>query len=639
MRFRSFQARLLVFFLGLFVLVEAAAFYTINAAHVRSARAQIDAQLEYVAGVFGKILTSRTESLVGAAKLLSGDFAFKAAYATSDADTILSALENQRSRIGADVMLLAGLDGTIAADTLHPDARGARLPFMRAIDAAAERGESRITSIVFLDSRPYMMVTVPLLAPIPEAWICVGFLMEDPFVAEFARQTLVDVTLMQRGAGDRFDVFATTLATPIAGRLPDALAGSGWIADRSFALDMAGVEYVALATPIAGATGTPVIAVLQRSLAEALGPYRALRNDLALLFIGGVILTLVVGVAIARSVTRPVLRLAEGARRVEKGDYSQRIDIPQQDEIGHLAASFNEMVKGLEEKDRVRNLLGKVVSPEIAHRLLSAGVELGGEEREVTILFADVRNFTPLAEGRSPQQVVSLLNAYLTRMSRVVEENGGVVDKYVGDALMALFGAPIAHEDDPARAVRAALGMARALEELNEELKRDGLPALAIGIGVNTAEVVVGNMGSTTRLNYTAIGDGVNLASRLEGLTKVYGVPILVSEATRDKAAGFVYREIDRARVKGRAAAVTMHQPLGEERDVDAAALVRLKGYHEALAEFRRREWAAAREKLEALGNATPHERLYHLYMERIAGFAAEPPPADWDGAHSHTEK
>ncbi|HZE88360.1 MAG TPA: adenylate/guanylate cyclase domain-containing protein, partial [Verrucomicrobiae bacterium] len=595
--------------------------------------------VEYVAGVFGKILTSRTESLVGAAKLLSGDFAFKTAYATSDAETILSALENQRSRIGADVMILAALDGTIAADTLRPDARGGRLPFMRAIDAAAERGESRITSIVFLESRPYMMVTVPLLAPVPEAWICVGFLMENPFVAEFARQTLVDVTLLQRGAEDRFEVFATTLDGPAADRLPGALAASGWTADRSFALDMGGVEYVALAQPVAGAAGTPVIAVLQRSLAEALGPYRALRDDLALLFAGGVILTLALGVAIARSVTRPVLRLAEGARRVERGDYTQRIDIAQQDEIGDLAASFNEMVKGLEEKDRVRSLLGKVVSPEIAHRLLSAGVELGGEEREVTILFADVRNFTPLAESRSPQEVVSILNAYLTRMSRVVEENGGVVDKYVGDALMALFGAPIAHEDDPARAVSAALGMARALGELNAELRRDGLPALEIGIGVNTAEVVVGNMGSTTRLNYTAIGDGVNLASRLEGLTKVYGVPILVSEATRAKAPGFVYREIDRARVKGRAAAVTMHQPLGAEREVDAAALERLEGYHLALAGFRNREWKASGEALQALSRATPDERLYHLYMERIAGFAADPPPPDWDGAHSHTEK
>jgi adenylate cyclase len=638
-RFRSFQSRLLVFFVGLFVLVQAAAFYTINVAHEMNAREQIDGQLEYVAGVFNEILKTRTQSLVEAARLLSGDFAFKTAFATSDSETVLSALGNQRSRIGADVMLLATLEGSVVADTLHPGVRGARLPFSKAIDAAAERGESEITSIVFLEGRPYQMVVVPLLAPVPSAWICVGFLMEDDFVAAFARQTLLHVSLLTRSAGGGWRSFATTLPADRSAALPAALAGAAWTENRSVSLDMGGEDFVTLVTPLGGGPGEEVVAVLQRSLAEALRPYRALQMDLVLLFGSGILLTAAVGALIARSVTRPVLLLADGARKVEAGDYTQRLEIVQTDEIGRLAASFNEMVKGLEEKDRVRNLLGKVVSPAIAHELLSKKIELGGEEREVTVLFSDVRNFTALSESRRPQEVVALLNAYLTRMSGVVEEHGGVVDKYVGDAMMALFGAPLAHGDDPSRAVRTALGMARAMASLNEELEGDGLPGLQIGIGVNTAEVVVGNMGSTTRLNYTVIGDGVNLASRLEGLTKTYGVPILVSESTKASAPGFVYREIDRARVKGKTRPVTIYQPLGAEGDVGEEARIGLRAFEEMLRDLRGRDWDAARSKLRALGEAGPSARLYAFYRERIEACASSPPPPDWDGAFSHLEK
>ena len=397
--------------------------------------------------------------------------------------------------------------------------------------------------------------------------------------------------------------------------------------------------YVTLVTPVGGESESEVVAVLQRSLAEALAPYQRLQAVLILLFSGGVVLTAVIGTLIARSVTRPVLLLASSARKVAAGEYGPRLEIPQKDEIGELASSFNEMVKGLEEKDRVRSLLGKVVSPEIARELLSKEIELGGEEREVTVLFSDVRDFTTLSESRSPQEIVSLLNVLLTRMSRVVEANGGVVDKYVGDAIMAIFGAPLSRRDDPVRAVRTALDMAKAMAALNDELRRDGVPPLAIGIGVNTAEVVAGNMGSTTRLNYTVIGDGVNLASRLEGLTRMYGVPILVSESTKSQAPGFLYREIDTARVKGKTKTVTLYQPLGEGGEVDADTRSRLDAFHDALADLRRRDWSSARERIRALLALAPGERLYSFYLERIEDFLGHPPPEDWDGAFTHLEK
>ncbi len=280
--------------------------------------------------------------------------------------------------------------------------------------------------------------------------------------------------------------------------------------------------------------------MLQRPLDEELKPFLRLRAALFLIFGLGLLASVAGGALIARTVTRPVHVLLDGVRRVGAGDYGHVVQVASGDEIGELAAAFNETTKGLAERDRVRSPLRKVVSPEIDEELLRRDLQLVGEEREVSVLFSDIRDCTSLSERLSPHVVLEILNLYLTRMGATVERNGGVVDKYIGDSVMALFGAPVRHEDDADRAVRAALEMLRELAALNSELRGRGLPELEIGIGINTARVVAGNMGSSSRLNYTVIGDGVNLASRLEGLTKEksYGTRIIISEATLKSAKG-----------------------------------------------------------------------------------------------------
>jgi adenylate cyclase len=263
-----------------------------------------------------------------------------------------------------------------------------------------------------------------------------------------------------------------------------------------------------------------------------------------------------------------VLQVARGASEIAAGNYQHRVELKQRDELGSLAASFNQMSEGLAERDRVRDLLGKVVSPDIAAELLRKDVTLGGEERQVTVLFSDLRNFTGMSEALSPQEMLGILNHYFTRMGSIVESHGGVVDKYMGDALMALFGAPVGNPDDADRAMKTALEMTEALEDLNRQWRERGLPTIGVGIGINTDIVVAGNMGSETRLNYTVLGDGVNLASRLEELTKTpeYETRIIISGSTLAMAKErYRTRRLGEVAVKGKQKATEIFALLGRE--------------------------------------------------------------------------
>jgi adenylate cyclase len=257
-----------------------------------------------------------------------------------------------------------------------------------------------------------------------------------------------------------------------------------------------------------------------------------------------------------------VRRLAAHTRVIARGDYASRIAIAGTEEFEQLAAAFNVMSDGLAERDRVRDLLDKNVSPEVAARLLREGTALGGEEREVTILFADLRGFTALSETLPARDLVRELNRYLDRMSNAIEAEGGVIDKFIGDAIMALFGAPVGQADAADRALRAALRMREELVALNGELAAERIPPLAFGIGINTAQVVAGNIGSQRRLNYSVVGDGVNVAARLQSLTRhpEYATDILVSDATLQRACcTYATRALGSVAVQGRVKPVRVH--------------------------------------------------------------------------------
>jgi adenylate cyclase len=275
------------------------------------------------------------------------------------------------------------------------------------------------------------------------------------------------------------------------------------------------------------AQGLRIVAV---PLGAVLAPFDRIQRALLLGGFGALALSALLGAALSRSLTRPVRELVAATGRVAKGDYLAEVKVDTRDEIGTLANAFNDMTRGLLLRERYRSVLNKVVSQEVATELLKGEVELGGENRLVSILFADIRGFTSLTEGMEPQEVIGLLNECMDFLSRAIDAEGGVVDKFIGDELMAVFGAPVTQDDHARRAVSAALRMREGMAALNEARRARGDRALGVGVGINSGVAVAGNMGATNRLNYTVVGDAVNLASRLAGQARAG--EILISGAT-----------------------------------------------------------------------------------------------------------
>ena len=350
--FRSFQGRIIVFVLGLLTLLQILTFIVVDAANTRDARAQINAELLVGGQVFDRLIRARTQQLAEASRILSGDFAFKTVYATQDVGTILSALENHRARIGADLMKLVSLDDVIIADTLHPNARAGPFQFPNLIRIAEEAGEA--SSLVFIDSRPYQIVIVPLLAPVPVAWIAMGFIVDDRLARELRRLTGAHVSFVTR-AGHEWLSPASTLAPALRQALLRTLPQRPDASARTFPLALGDEEYISHVTALGPEADVAITAVLQRSVREALEPLYRLREKLAALFAGGLLVSVVVGIMIARTVSRPVETLVKGVREIEKGDYEHRVVVPQQDELGELAAAINQMTGELAEREaRIR---------------------------------------------------------------------------------------------------------------------------------------------------------------------------------------------------------------------------------------------------------------------------------------------
>jgi adenylate cyclase len=286
-------------------------------------------------------------------------------------------------------------------------------------------------------------------------------------------------------------------------------------------------------------------------------------------------------------------------------------------------------------KRQFTDLFGQYVPPELVDEMAKnpEGYSMEGRKAELTVLFSDVRGFTTISEGLEPDELATLMNLYLGAMTEVIRGHRGTLDKYIGDAIMAFWGAPVADSDHARHAIIAALDMQVALLELNKELLVKGWPELKIGVGVNTGPMTVGDMGSPVRKAYTVMGDAVNLGSRLESITKQYGVGIIAGEGTYELVKkDFVFRELDRVKVKGKDEPVGIYEPVGPVGKVGEEEMEELKLWNQALGAYRAQDWDQADVLL--LNLTRIHQRyLYQLYGERIVHYRTDPPGEGWDGS------
>jgi adenylate cyclase len=549
---RSFRGQLLLVFVPVLALAQLATWYLVGRFNEREARQQIDTSLQQAAQTFRRVVADRNAHLRTGARSAARDHQIRQLVAGDDPATLASALQSLRGTTDSSVVAILEPGGKVVASAGRGAPESALPTRLIALAEADESERPSAAGYGYFDGVLHSVVLVPVQAGSEViAWLLIGFRIDREFAADLKLLTGSDLLFLGADGAALAGTLAVSAHAPLASVLQ---ATRGHSALRQITID--GGASLAVFRPLL--TGREPVATLALvySLDEKLAPARLAGRYLAVVAVGALVAAAALALAFARGLARPVERLAAHTERISAGDYAARVPVDRADELGRLAGAMNAMSAGLAERDRVRDLLDKNVSPEVAARLMRGGAALGGEEREVTILFADLRGFTTLSERLDPPALLALLNRYLDRMSGAIEAHGGVIDKFIGDAIMALFGAPVAQGDAPARAIAAARAMESALAALNTELAAEDRPPLAIGVGINTARVVAGNIGSNRRLNYSVIGDGVNVAARLQALTRAaeHRTNIILSAATRAAAgrAAADARPLGTVTVKGR---------------------------------------------------------------------------------------
>jgi class 3 adenylate cyclase len=346
---------------------------------------------------------------------------------------------------------------------------------------------------------------------------------------------------------------------------------------------------------------------------------------------------------VGSGITRPVYQLLEGTREVEAGRFDKSIPVTTRDEIGQLSIAFNGMIERLRNNERIREIFGKYIDPRVAQDLLDqpAVVATQGQRRVMTVMFCDMKGFTTLSEGVTPQGLVKVMNRYLSMMSEPIRNHRGVIDKYIGDAIMAYWGAPFVEEADQASfACLAAIDMVERVGALRQELPEllgvRTIPMQCdIRIGIATGEALVGSIGSEFMMSYTVMGDTVNLASRLEAANKAYGSHCLVSGATvaAAKDAAIEVREIDHVVVLGQSQPQVIFEIMGRRGELEPNAMQLRTRYEEGLTAYRAGRWDEARAAFNAGLAAVPGDAPSTMLLKRIDDLQKNGPPANWDGS------
>jgi adenylate cyclase len=376
--------------------------------------------------------------------------------------------------------------------------------------------------------------------------------------------------------------------------------------------------------------------ILSANLDHALETFKRLQRRILWTGVNTLALGAFLFMLISRRITRPLRLITKGTLEIKQGHYQHRIDYRSGDEVGQLAEAFNVMASGLQEKELIRNTFNKYVDPVIVSELLSQPdkLKMGGERRKQTVLFSDIAGFTNFSEKMQAEALVSLLNEYLTAMTLEITRQQGVLDKFIGDAIMAFWTPQLCGEKHALYACQTALAMQQVLKTLRPQWLAKGLPEIAVRIGIATGEMIVGNIGSDQARSYTCIGDKVNYSSRLEGLNKYYGTQIIIDQQTAVDASGLLLRELDTVRVKGREEGEAIYELLALSGQADDAVLEEIERYQQALALYKQGCFQPAAEIFVGMSDDFPSR----LMLERCQQFI-ENPPKRWDGVYSMLDK
>lgn len=441
--FRSFQSRILFFFLGLFILVQAIILVFVNSANTESAVRQIRNELSIGGRIFNRLLKDRTDNTTEAARLLSGDFAFKTAFASGDRPTLISAMDNHRMRISADVMMLVSMDGQLIADTNDPESTAPRFPLPDLIHAAEKKGVA--SSIVFLGNHPYQMTVVPLMAPVPVAWICMGFTIDDLLARDLQALTYLNVSFVQEYRNRQPKILASTLSENLRDMLISRLPSVKWESNNISLMTLGNGIYVSLSLCLNKTGDSTVTVILQRSMEEALKPFYRLHHILITLFIGGLLISLVGGVLIARTVTRPVRILADAAHKIEQGDYTHKVDVTRHDELGQLASAFNYMISAISKREKEikyqayhDNLTG-LPNRSFLHDQLNEAIDAAREKNKpLALLMMDIDRFKDVNAVLGHQNGDTILKKIGTLLTDTVEPTS-ILARMGGDEFAILL--------------------------------------------------------------------------------------------------------------------------------------------------------------------------------------------------------
>lgn len=362
---------------------------------------------------------------------------------------------------------------------------------------------------------------------------------------------------------------------------------------------------------------------------------RAFSSLLILVSLGFIFVGIFLTYLFSKNFQTPLIAVERAAKKIRYGHYDIDITVTSVDEVGTLGESVIEMARELKQQDFIKETFGKVVDPAVRDHLLEGHINLGGEERRAAILFSDIRSFTAISEKLSAAEIMNILNIYYQEMSTAISLQQGMVNKMMGDGILAVFGVPLAALEAGTSALRAAIGMENDLRQLNIRMAKEGFPRLSQGIGLHIGPVIAGNLGSTNRMEYTVIGDAVNLASRLENLTKFYGEGVLfTSDILEDlpDSSIFNYRIADRVKVKGKDIPVDIYQLLDSmEYETKQRRIETKKAFEQARQLYSNGDFKAAKLEFSAIKEQTPDDRLLGIYIRRCEQFK-ENPPRDWDG-------